>query len=188
MKTKLFLLACLSIALYSCTKNEAPVTGQNSSSEFQTPQFAKQKPKSIRGTLNYKATNSFDLDCSDCQSPYFNGGNYFGQGELSHLGKISSKTEVCIGLIFDENGQIIGVHVENQCSSFITPDKELIYLSNQPYDLYINPVTGKAEGEVYYDFAGGTGKFAQSQGTVLAKVVNDLQGNFTAVIEGNLYY
>jgi len=188
MKTKILLLLCLAFFFNACQKTDAPLTPPVATSQTEPTDVAKkEKCKDIEGTLDYAITTDFDLECFDCGAPFFDGGNYFGKGKLKHLGKTTSKTTVCLGLLFDENSNVIGVHVENQCCSFFV-DGDEIFLTNDPYDLYINPNTGKAEGTVEFDFAGGTGKYKHAEGSFTGDVVNDLQGAFTADIKGKISY
>jgi len=187
MKTKILILFCLALLINSCSKTDAPLAPVTSNQTEVTDAAKKDKSKEIEGTFYYQATTDFDLTCFDCEAPYFDGGNYFGEGKIKHLGKTTSKTTVCLGFIFDQNYNVKGVHVANQCCSLFA-DGEEIYLTNDPYDLYINPNTGMAEGTVRFDFAGGTGKYRRASGYFIGEVVNDLQGSFTAVIKGKISY
>lgn len=142
--------------------------------------------KEIKGSLTYNASTAFDMTCYACDEGTFSGGNYAGSGNLSHLGNTSSQTKACVSFIFSGEN-VIGVKIDNQCCTFIAPNGDKIYTTNDPYELYFNQY-GVAEGTCKFYFAGGTGKYQNAEGSFDGKVKNPLNGSFTVDISGSLSY
>lgn len=186
MKNNYLTALCVALIFISCSKTEDPlIPTVNEKSESAI--LNKKSGKEIKGTLTYNYTEAFDLSCSTCGSGSFSGGNYYGSGNLSHLGKITSKTKACIALIM-AGGNLAGVHIDNQCCSFVAPNGDELYLTNDPYDLYMNS-SGIAVGTCQFYFAGGTGKYKDAKGYFKGSVKNDLmKRTFTVDISGTLDY
>jgi len=177
---------CVALLLVSCNKQDDPqilISAKSPSSELLNK---KDGSKDIKGKLTYNFTTDFDLSCSTCGNGYISTGNYSGSGELTHLGNLKSATKACYTYIFDQSN-VIGLHIENQCAYFTAPNGDILYLTNDPYDLYFNS-TGYATGTCNFYFAGGTGKYQNAQGSFAGYVENNLQGTFTVDIKGKLKY
>lgn len=182
---KLFYISALSAAilLSGCSKNEElPVTVQQSSNVMHKTNGS----KDLKGFLTYYFTTDYDVQCTDCVTGSVSTGNYLGSGALTHLGKVSSGTRACYTYIFS-GSQVVGLHIENQCASFKAPNGDLLYLSNDPYDLYFNQ-NGTATGTCRFYFDGGTGKYEHAAGSFTGAVVNNLQGKFTVDLKGKISY
>lgn len=187
MKNKLLLLFIAALFFASCSRTDDPLLlnddGNQSEKLYKKDSEGK---KEIKGSLTYYYTSPAS---NSCGSGLTSTGNYTGTGNLSHLGKVVSTTVGCYGALLDESYNWIGVNiVAGQTTSFKMPNGDLIYLSNDPYDLYLIAY-GVASGTAKFYFNGGTGKYANAQGSFTCDVVNYLfEGKFTVDLNGTLKY
>lgn len=184
MKKNYLLALIVTLIFASCSKEEDPIVSSGSEQNQSEVLNKKSSYKEIEGKLTYNATTAFDLSCYSCNGSD-RSGNFYGTGNLEHLGKISSKTKACVSLIFGQNGPI-GVHVYNQCCTFTAPNGDDLTLTTDGYDLYFNQ-SGVAVGTCKFEFAGGTGKYKKSSGSFKGKVLN-YGTYFTVDLEGKLSY
>jgi len=177
---------CAVLLLVSCSKKDDPQL--LISTEAPTSEVLNKKDcsKEIKGKLTYNFTTEFDMPGSNCGEAYISTGNYSGSGQLSVLGNLTSATKACYSYIFNQTN-VIGIHIENQSAYFTAPNGDILYLTNDPYDLYFNS-TGYATGTCNFYFAGGTGKYENAKGSFLGYVENNLQGTFTVDVKGRLNY
>lgn len=182
------------IVLASCSKNANELLPSNTLSASETEEGALKKDdcgdndndgKPFKGSLIYHYTESFNLPCS-CGT-LTDAGNYYGTGNLTHLGKSTSKIKPCISLIFSGSTPI-GVHVGQECGSFVAANGDEIYTNVAPYNMYFNS-TGGASGNLKVTFAGGTGKFKKAKGSFYGYTTNDGMGTVTLdVLSGSINY
>jgi hypothetical protein len=188
---KLLTIMSAAFLLASCSKSANEVLPTDAISASETEEGALKKDcnddngKPFKGSLVYHYTESFNLPCN-CGS-FADAGNYFGTGNLTHLGNSTSKIKPCIALIFSGSAPI-GVHVGQECGSFKAANGDEIYTSVAPYDMYFNS-TGGAAGTLVVTFAGGTGKFKKASGSFTGYTTNDGMGTVTLdVLSGNINY
>lgn len=172
MKSKLLVLSAAILLVASCKKvDNSALTSGDVAANVESTSMAKQKCKEshkLTGTLVYDASTAFNLPCN-CGS-YVPLGNYYGTGELSHLGTATSKIKPCMAPII-ANNQMIGMHIGAECGTLVAANGDKINCDIKPYDLLFGP-TG-ATGIVRVEFDGGTGRF------------DDADGGFTAITQGD---
>lgn len=189
MKNKLLLLALFFTLLFaSCSKTDDQLLLNNESSDQTDLLYKKDSDgaKDIKGTLTYYYSSPANNSCGEGT---YSTGNYLATGNISHLGKVVSETVGCYGIILDQNYNMIGVNIEgSQTTTFKAPNGDLLYLSNDPYNLYFI-ADGVVGGTAKFYFNGGTGKYKNAQGSFTCDIVNYLtQGKFTVDLEGKLKY
>ena len=187
MKNKLLLLFIAAVFFASCSKTDDPLyVNDNGNQSEKLYKKDSEGAKEIKGTLTYNFTSPSNNSCGE---NLYSTGNYTGTGNLSLLGNVTSETVGCYGVLLDESYNWIGVGIQgSQTTSFKMPNGDLIYLSNDPYDLYLIAY-GVASGTAKFYFNGGTGKYANAQGSFTCDVVNYLfEGKFTVDLNGTLKY
>ncbi|NUM31135.1 MAG: hypothetical protein HUU47_02285 [Bacteroidetes bacterium] len=189
MKNKLLLVLLAALFFASCSRTDEQVSLNNDNEGNSSELFYKKgckNYKEIKGILTYNYSSAASNSCGE---GYTSTGNYTGSGKVSHLGKVTSTTVGCYGAILDESYNWIGVNIlGGQETTFKMPNGDLIYLSNDPYELYFID-NGVVSGEAKFYFNGGTGKYSNAQGSFTCDVVNYLfEGKFTVDLEGYLKY
>ena len=177
---KLLGFASLLLIISSCCKEDNLVADKNQGSL----QLKTSPVKPFQGTIVYLPSNQ-DLPC-DCGN-FQPVGTFSGSGNLSHLGLVSSKIKPCTAPIFDNNFNVVGLHVGMECGSFIAANGDELYVLPYPYDLLFGP-TG-AVGNVSIDIVGGTGRFSNASGNFTGTITID--GNNIATfsnINGTISY
>ena len=144
MKKNYLLAMLVALIFLSCNKTDDQVTALAAEQNKSGVLNKKSGYKEIEGVLTYKATTAFDMNCYTCNEGSFTG-NFYGTGELEHLGTIGSQTKACASYIMSGNAPI-GIHIYNQCCNFIAPNGDEIILTTKGYDLYFNQ-SGVAIGQ-----------------------------------------
>ncbi len=183
---------CAAIIFASCSKSANELLPTNVATADETSEEGALKQscgenggRAFKGSLIYHYTESFNLPCN-CGT-LTDAGNYYGTGKLAHLGNSTSKIKPCISLIFSGSAPI-GVHVGQECGSFVAANGDEVYTNVAPYDMYFNS-TGGAAGVLQVTFAGGTGKFINATGKFTGYTTNDGMGTVTLqVLSGNIKY
>ena len=189
---KLLTIMCAAFVLASCNKSSNEITPFNTVSAEDAENGALKRGncdndnwQPFKGSLVYHYTESFNLPCN-CGN-FADAGNFFGNGKMTHLGKTTSKIKPCISLIFSGSNPI-GVHVGQECGSFVAANGDELYTTVAPYDMYFNS-TGGAAGTLQVTFAGGTGKFKKAKGSFTGYTTNDGMGAVTLdVLSGKIHY
>lgn len=178
-KTLLFLMSG-ALLVTACTKG----TNENTSKNAVVKTAARQASP-FTGSITYHFAPDIDLPC-DCGS-YYPAGNFYGTGNLNHLGMSSSKIKPCLSPIITDAGHV-GDHVGVECASFVAANGDELYLYTHPYDLmYSGPF---AVGTCTADFVGGTGRFASATGSFTGTVtVHAATGTATLTeVNGTINY
>jgi len=183
MKLRLFSLFLVAITIASCSKSKDNVL-TTSSTEASKFGAGKSVGKPFSGSILYHFSSAFDLSCN-CQT-YYPAGNFYGTGNLTHLGLSSSKIKPCVAPIYS-GGVYIGNHVGVECASFVAADGDELYLSIHPYDILFT--AAGPVGIATVDFAGGTGKFSSATGsfTGTVSILSATDASLT-VISGTIIY
>lgn len=162
MKSKLLLLASLTLIIASCSKESDSLV-----STVDQESVAKKggTARPFKGALTFSFAPNEDLPC-DC-GDYYPVGTFDGTGNVSHLGNTYSQIKPCVSPII-QDGTPIGEHVGVECAFFVAANGDSLYLYTYPYDLYYSPVG--AVGYATVDFVGGTGRYANAGGQFTGKV------------------
>ncbi|MES2702051.1 MAG: hypothetical protein V4649_05400 [Bacteroidota bacterium] len=184
MKKSLLTLMSAAVLFASCSKNDNKENGTVCGVR-PTQTAAAKSAQPFTGQITYHFTMDYDLPC-DCGS-YYPAGNFYGTGNLTHLGASSSRIKPCLSPIFSGTTQI-GDHVGVECASFVAANGDELYMYTHPYDLMYSGSV--ATGTCNVDFAGGTGRFAGATGSFTGTVtVHPATGMATLTdINGTINY
>lgn len=163
MNKHLMLLAAALVMLVSCSKLETTVEPTMATESGVVAK--KKKPVPFQGQLTYAFTAEYDLPC-DC-GDFYPVGTFYGTGNLSHFGNVTSHIKPCVSPII-EGGNYIGDHVGVECAYFTAANGDTVYCYTYPYDILFTPAG--AVGVATVDFVGGTGRFKNATGSFTGTV------------------
>ena len=181
MKNLFLFMTILLFSLTACQKENEIL--DNRSSNFTTLEDEEVRvrqaphPRPFKGTV-FEGFSGVDIDCA-CEDDDLVFGSA-GTGNLTHMGKVTSTSTVCIdAFLFDENGEIIGSVVNTVCTKLIAANGDELMLEGSPHTL--------PPGILTVTFVGGTGKFENASGS--ADLVVSFDGStYTEVYDGVIYY
>ena len=190
------LMALALVVLFGCAKeNPAELTQANDTVINGEAGLRGNNPKErpFSGTLVFDEDGDFE-DCLTCPyvpyaPPFGDFRKFLGHGNLTHLGNSTAESMPCYTYIFNEDFDVIGFTIHEQCNTYIAANGDEVYSSTNEYDSYYNPACNCFYGEATGDFAGGTGRFLNASGSSTAQVSQDANtGVTTAIIDGVIVY
>lgn len=177
MRIKIIIAMLAGFLITGCVKDEIILSDQ----QVSDPEYKKPKKlKPFTGLLTSFPSESADLDC-DCGEipPLF----IYGEGNITHLGNVSSDGVSCA------IPQPWGFEVDG-CVSLVAANGDEIFTDVEPYDLVFDTECFcKAVGNTSATFIGGTGRFANATGHADIEVVLDLATfEFKVNLKGGIDY
>ena len=179
MKKKLLLLLIPVLALASCSRTEEPIKANDESEKQSKIFYKKDYEKTIEINEKFSIRAVEFPEGVSCGGGYYHYGIYNGTCNFTNLGKVNIFGGGCRKNLnynetnsWDHNNWYGEVYESGQNTTFVMPNGDKIFLSNDVFDVYFTDteyLVGSTTFNLY--ITGGTGKYTNAQGTLTCKAL-----------------